>query len=210
MKRHLMLLLVTALIGPGVGQEDGVCYNHFGYETPCLFGSEGPQIEYVDDGGGSIGTKEIRRSCPERCLCIRNKNELRPNQEYHIVDCSFADPPLTHIPTTIPNSTRYLNMQGNHIGSFHSGDLVGTSYTNDGRPFLVPVQGLEELRLDGNPIRNITVDTLNDEAYFSRLRLVYFPLGIEVLETTSLNVIDRPTPPVSGPLPELGPEPLNA
>jgi len=110
--------------------------------------------------------------------------------EATVVDCSFKK--FTEFPETLPNSTVELFMQGSLI------DVLGpvinsTAYTREGTPFITPLTNLQVLRIDKNPITNISINLLRHEN-LQQLKWLYVPRGTRVLEQLPLKLIDHGVP----------------
>ena len=126
------------------------------------------------------------KSCPKGCTCVSNSFD-RPDIETTVVDCSYQR--FTSIPTTIPNSTTELFLQGSLIDTL-SPVINSTAFTREGTPFTMPLTRLEILRMDKNPLTNISFSLL-DHPNLAHLRWIYLPLGTRVLEQKPLKLVDH-------------------
>lgn len=110
--------------------------------------------------------------------------------EATVVDCSFKK--FSKFPETLPNSTVELYMQGSMIDVL-SAEILSTAYTREGTPFKTPLTNLQVLRVDKNPITNISINLLRHEN-FQNLKWLYVPRGTRVLEQLPLKLIDHGVP----------------
>lgn len=83
-------------------------------------------------------------------------------------------------------------MQGSLIDSLSS-EINSTAFTREGTAYITPLTILEVLRIDKNPIKNISFDLLSHEN-FANLKWLYLPPGVQVLEQKPLKLVDHHIP----------------
>jgi hypothetical protein len=86
-----------------------------------------------------IETVHAAQSCPPECTCISNSLN-RPDIETTVVDCSYQK--FSAFPSTLPNSTTELFMQGSYIDSLDS-VINSTAFTREGTAYTTPLTMLE-------------------------------------------------------------------
>jgi len=111
------------------------------------------------------------KSCPPECSCISNSFD-KPEIETTVVDCSYQW--LTAFPTTLPNSTTELYIQGSKIDVL-TAEITSTAFTREGTAYNTPLTNLQVLRIDKSPITNISFDILEHEN-FANLLWLYLPM----------------------------------
>mmetsp|Transcript_22678 Transcript_22678/g.66028 ORF Transcript_22678/g.66028 Transcript_22678/m.66028 type:complete len:226 (-) Transcript_22678:144-821(-) len=123
------------------------------------------------------GEVAVRISCPAECLCM--------NVYRTVVDCSFQG--LASLPRELPNTTHTLLLQGNHI-TFLPSEVMATAFTTEGTSYETPLRGLQVLRLDRNPINNISYRILETDPWKS-VDWIYLPSGVQTVEQTPLRLV---------------------
>ena len=136
-----------------------------------------------------LAAADAAKICPRECSCISNA-ENRPEIEETEVDCAYKH--LDAFPVDLPHSTTTLLLQGNNIGAFSS-SINGVAFTKAGTPYEVPLEMLRVLRLDKNPLSNIT-SSLLDHEHFASLQWLYVPPHMSVFRRLPLRLVDLGVP----------------